>query len=218
MSTDTDTDFDQIDDPGEYNQRRRVRAINNARERVFEQRRRGLDMLHHNRISEFTYKTILREAVETLIMEVEDQLQNFDADSEGDGQEHGPQYYWEDVELGSVSIPPNGDQYHFTGLESILEFDDPLVVSWVEHTEPPAGFSTHPEGQTEQRRERIQIPSDVLMSGARETMAFLDNIGLGLHLQDETPQDKASHSDLRGLVQLRGQDEVAEQLPGDDDG
>jgi len=207
----TEQELDQIEDPGEFNQRWRIRAINESIQRVFNQRRHGLDKLYHGAITRQQYQTILREAVESLIIWVEQPLQNYDDDDDE------AKHYWKDISLGTVSIPPNGESYEFKGLESILEFDDPLVVTWEVVTEPPAGFSSAPGGHTETRQEKVQIPEDVLMKAARETMNFLSTVGLGLGLEDQTPQDRAEHSDLRGLLTLRGQDEVAEELPGDDD-
>lgn len=213
-------DLDQIDDPGEYNQRRVSRSIHDARERIYDQRRHALDMKASGRITDQQYQKILREAVESYILEVEQVLRRYHHDDNqtvpGD-TDRTPGDYLKNIELGDVTIPPDGEVYTFEGLTSILEFPDPYVAEWETYQAPPPGWTNNPDATVTTHREEIQIPEHVLLNAVREATAFLHETGLGLQLEDQTPHDEVSHSDLRGLLTLRGQDETADQVPGGGD-
>jgi len=186
------TGLDEIDDPGEYNQRRRLRAIHDARERVLEQRRHALDLRAVGHINQRQYQSVVREAVESFIMEIEQLLKRFEADAEpnldDDGDARPPSWYLEDAPLGTATIPPTNDAYEFRGLQSVLEFPDPYVASWQDKERPPAGFSTHPHGETQQRSEKVQIPEQVLLNAVRCGMEFLNAVGLDAEVEDTTPE------------------------------
>lgn len=190
-------DLDQIDDPGEYNQRRRIRAIHDARERIFEQRRRALDMKSSGRISEQQYLKILREAVESFLLEIEQLLHRYAAETRDDYDDHAetddepeasPSHYLTDVELGGVTIPPDGNEETFDGLLSILEFPDPYVAEWETYQSPPPGLSMHPDGGGTLHREEVQIPERVLLKATREATGFLNEVGLDAEIESDTPE------------------------------
>jgi len=159
----------EIDDPGEYNQRRRIRAIHDARERVFEQRRRALDLRARGVISQRQYQA--------------DAEPNLDANSEVPP----PSWYLEDVDLGAMRLPPDGQEVVFNGLLSILEAPDPFVCEWQERREAPMGFEGHPLGETETKRRKIQIREGILLNALRAGMRFLSEIGMDAELEKSTP-------------------------------
>jgi hypothetical protein len=202
--------LDDVDDPGEYNQRRRLRALGDARERVFAQRRHALDEYALGNISALMRDTIVREAVESLILEIEqlvvgdhfmddqlaEALPNGATRSEvsptaarySDREdEWGGEWFWHEAPLGSVTRPDTGAEVPIQGLRGFLEFPNPMVVSWEEDLDPPAGFSTHPKGETDTRTEQVQLPEWVSMTAYRVAAAFLNQVGLDARLEDELP-------------------------------
>lgn len=203
--------IEQIEDPGEYNQRRRMRAVHDAMDRFHDQRRKARDLYSRGHISEDTHLSILREAVESVLYELEPQLREFDPTDE-DTEADAEGYYWNHVELGSVEIPPDGKTHKFTGLESIVEFPDPMTVTWEEEPDPPAGMSHHPNPDAGQQEETVQVPRRVLLRAARAVRAFMNDVGLDLGF-DRTSHDDGDHSDLDALLRARGQQEAAAELP-----
>jgi len=181
----------EIDDPGEYNQRRRIRAIHDARERVFEQRRRGLDLRARGVISQRQYRDILRESVESFILEIEQLLRRYQADAEpnldADSDVRPPSWYLQDVDLGVMALPPDGREAVFDGLLSVVEAPDPFVREWEERPEAPAGFEGHPLAETETKHREIQIREQILLNAVRAGMQFLSEVGMDAELEDSTP-------------------------------
>jgi hypothetical protein len=176
----TTRSVEKIDDPGEYNQRRRIETIHDATDRVFHQRRHALDLYQAGRIDQNGYLKILREAVESLLHQLEHSIRAFDEEQEGG------RTYWEDVTLGSVEIPPDGEEYQFVGLASIMDFPDPYVAEWEDEEEPPAGFSSHPDYGTVTREEKVHVPESVLMAAVRAVMQFMNEVGLDVATEDSS--------------------------------
>jgi len=183
--------LEEIDDPGEYNQRRRIKAIHDARERVFGQRRRGLDLQARGEITRRQRRDILRESVESFILEIEQLLRRYQADAEpnldADSEVPPPPWYLKDVDLGIMRLPPDGEEVVFNGLLSILEAPDPFVCEWQERREAPMGFEGHPLGETETKRRKIQIREGILLNALRAGMRFLSEIGMDAEVEDSIP-------------------------------
>ena len=181
----------EIDDPGEYNQRRRIRAIHDARERVFEQRRRALDLQAQGSISRRTFRDIVRESVESFVFEIEQVLRRYQADAEpnldpGSGA-RPPTWYLKGADLGNMMLPPDGRERDFRGLLSVVEAPDPFVCEWQQQPSPPAGFESHPLAQAETQRREVQIPEKVLLNAVRTGMQFLSEVGLDAEVEDSIP-------------------------------
>lgn len=204
-------DLGEITDPGEYNQRRRLRAVHDSMDRFHQQRRQARDLLSRGQISQNTYLSMLREAVESVLYELEPQLREFDP-TDADDEKEAPGYYWTSVELGSVEIPPDGKPHQFQGLRSIVEFPDPMTVTWEEEPDPPAGFSSVVDPDAGKREETVQVPREVLIRAARAVRAFMNDVGLDLGF-DRTSHDDGDHSDLKALLRARGQTDAAAELP-----
>jgi hypothetical protein len=183
--------LEEIDDPGEYNQRRRIRAIHDARERVFEQRRRGLDLQAQGSISRRTFRNIVRESVESFIFEIEQLLCRYQADIEPnlepDSDARAPSWYLDDANLGRMTLPPDGRRRTFRGLLSVVEAPDPFVCEWQQQSSPPAGFESHPLAQAETQRREVQIPEKILLNAVRTGMQFLTEVGLDAEVEDSIP-------------------------------
>jgi len=197
MASNTAHSLDEIDDPGEYNQRRRIRAIHDARERVLNQRRHAKDLKATGMITTQDYESILREAVGSFVIEIEQLLRryqhthdpdttNTETEAEPDSH-HPPSWYLNDAPLGTVTIPPDGTIHKFTGLQSVIEFPDPHTVTWETSQTPPAGFSTHPDNNTTTHQREVQIPEPVLMKAVRVGMQFLNTIGMDAEIEDSLP-------------------------------
>jgi hypothetical protein len=192
--------LDEVDDPSEYNQRRRIRAIHDARERILEQRRRALDLRAHNQISKRQYHDILREATESFILEIEQLLKRYKnnpaltLDSGIDDRE--PAWYLEQAPLGAMTLPPGDREIEFAGLQAVLDAPNPIVCEWKEKKEPPMGFSSHPKGETETQRRNVQISEDVLLNAVRIGMEFLSQVGLDLEVNEDQREATADYSDI----------------------
>ena len=183
--------LDEIDDPGEYNQRRRIRAIHDARERVFEQRRRGLDLQARGEITRRQHRDILRESVESFILEIEQLLGRYQAQAEPnldpESDAKAPSWYLQDVDLGVMGLPPDGQEVVFNGLLSILDAPDPFVREWEQAPDAPAGFDGHPLATTETTRRETQIREGILLNAVRAGMQFLSEVGMDAELKKSTP-------------------------------
>jgi len=193
------SDFEEVDDPGEYNQRRRIKAIHDARERVFEQRRRALDLQAKGRVNQMQYRSVLREAVESFILEIEQLLRHYESDPsltlDGDGAP-GASWYLEEAQLGTMTLPPNDEELEFTGLIDILSASDPIVRQWEEEQEPPMGFSSHPEYGPETKERKIQISEEILLNAARLGMKFLSQVGLDLKVNEGQRDHGFNYGDI----------------------
>lgn len=76
---------DKIKDASDYKQHRRIKAILDARDRVLDQRRRGMDFLYEGEINQMTFETIVRNAVEDYLIESEFKVR----------QSKWAQWYWD---------------------------------------------------------------------------------------------------------------------------
>jgi hypothetical protein len=63
-----------------------------------------------------------------------------------------------------------------------------------------------------------RIPFGYMEQVIEELDDLAKNLGLSESVTDETPADKPTISDLRGLLKARGQTEALQNLPGNDDG
>jgi hypothetical protein len=190
--------LDEIEDPGEYNQRRRIRAIHDARERFMEQRRRALDLRAHNQVSERQYHDIIREAAESFVLEIEELLKRYRDDPALTlgTKSRAASWYLERVTLGAMTLPPGGREIEFQGLQSILDAPNPIVCEWDEEADAPAGFAAHPMGETETHRRNVQVPEDVLVNAVRTGMEFLSQIGLDLRLDEDQGDSGFEYIDI----------------------
>lgn len=200
--------LEEIDDPEGYNRRRRLRAVHDARERILEQRRSALDLKAVGRITERTYRDILRESVESFILEIEQVLRRYEADAEPNldplSEAKAPSWYLNDAPLGEVRLPPDGQLYVFEGLLSILEAPDPIICEWQDTPDAPAGFDSHPLATTTTQREEVQIPERVLLNAVRVGMRFLNDAGLDIDIDDSDREGKATYEHL---LQAQGSQE-----------
>jgi len=198
------TEFDSIDDPGEYNQKRRLKQIADTRDRVFQQRRHALDLEANGEIGEQMKRTIIREAVADLVLEVEHLITAQKEDGDWPGQQ-----YWKTAELGSVAIPEQGQNIPVNGLKGFLEFPNPAVVTWVEEPDAPPGFSTHPDReQRRQRSKQIQLPEEISMRAFRSVTEFLKASGLDAELEEQLPEHGFRELDDDELAELQEMDSV----------
>jgi hypothetical protein len=190
--------LDEIEDPGEYNQRRRIRAIHDARERFMEQRRRALDLRAHNQVSERQYHDIIREAAESFVLEIEELLKRYRDDPALTlgTKSRAASWYLERVTLGTMTLPPGGREIEFQGLQSILDAPNPIVCEWEEEADAPAGFAAHPMGEVETQRRKLQVPEDVLVNAVRTGMEFLSQIGLDLRLDEDQGDSGFEYIDI----------------------
>lgn len=164
---------EKIDDPGEYKQKRRIKAILDARREVIERRRRALDLQAEGMIDETLAAHMLREAVEVYIMEVENQI----------GEAERTEHYWEDVYLGALYIEEKDEVRHFKGLSSIMNCDNPIVEYVTEETRDFARGVT-----TQEYRIEYQIPQDVLIQAFRVVNGFIfRELGMDVDSDDELP-------------------------------
>lgn len=187
--TGTNDGLPEIEDPGEWNQQQRLRAIQTARQRVLEQRRRVLDLLARREVTRQTANAVMREAVRDLAFEVEQKIKSEDRSKRRfwDGlwqQEAEPDNPENDEmetmvsPLGTLFIPEENQEIHFRGLSDFVEFDAPYVATWTEDPEPPAGFAVHPSKETQQHTERYEVPEDVSMRAFRLINQYLNEVGL----------------------------------------
>jgi hypothetical protein len=192
--------IEDIDDPEGYNRRRRLRAVHDARERILEQRRSALDLKAIGRIGERTYRDILRESVESFVLEIEQVLRRYEADAEPnlneDSDARAPSWYLDDAPLGQVRLPPDGQRYSFEGLLSVLEAPDPIICEWQDTPDPPAGFKSHPLASTDTRRKEVQIPERVLLDAVRVGMRFLSDAGLDIDIDGDDREGEATYEHL----------------------
>jgi hypothetical protein len=206
-------DFEEVDDPAEYNQRRRIRAIHDARERVMQQRRRALDLRARNQVSKRQYHDIIRESVESFVLEIEELLKRYRDDPALtlDAKSRAASWYLERASLGTMTLPPGGREIEFQGLQSILDAPNPIVCEWEEAREAPLGFEGHPLGETETQRQKVQVPEDVLMNAVRTGMEFLSQIGLDLRVDEEHGDTGFGYEDV-----LEEAPQAAGELPDAD--
>jgi len=194
------SDFEEVDDPAEYNQRRRIRAIHDARERVMQQRRRALDLRAHNQVSERQYHDIIREAVESFVLEIEELLKRYRDDPaltmDANANSREASWYLEKAPLGTMTLPPGDREVGFNGLQAVLDAPNPIVCEWDETADAPAGFASHPMGETETRRRKVQVSEDILVNAVRIGMEFLSEVGLDLKVDEDQPDYGFDYEDI----------------------
>lgn len=166
----------QAADPEEYSQRRRLKRIHDARERVIEKRWDAVRGLHSGELTEYGAKSLIRYAVEDYIMEAERPLKNL-SDSHGDGTDK--EDYWKEIDLGTQTHEVLGDLESFHGLRSVLVAPDPLQYT----------YETEERGldrriQTTPKTVSTQIDPDILMQAYRTVNRALGEYGLDIDLKE----------------------------------
>lgn len=201
----------EVDDPDEFNQKRRIKDLLDVRTNVIDVKRDIRQAILMGHIDEQTGNHALRDAVQDLIYEVEpiakghekqlqywggmvdednnpiheDGLGNLVVERDGEEYAYDDDPYWTGPHLGVMRLPDGGVK-EFYGLGDIVRTPDPMVVEWEEPTE-----DEYDGEDAEMQREVVQIPQDVLMTAFRTTNAFLFEIGLGLdESAGELPHDK----------------------------
>lgn len=179
----SDDEFSAIDDPGEFNQRRRLKAIQDARERVYKQRAHALDLEAVGAISTQTKRQIIREAVTDLVLEVEQLI----IGNTEENQDNPGNKYWTEAQIGAIPLA-DGSTYPLFGLHDFLSAPNPIVQTWTEEPDAPPGFDVHPNRkEARERREETQIPEEVSMRAFRLVTKFLNDVGLDAQPEETLP-------------------------------
>lgn len=186
-----DTDISGIDDPSEYKQSRRIRAILDARDHVIEQRRRARDLMLEGVIKEEIADEMIRDAVETYLLESEHVVLDFLPDDDDDEEDWSKENrvahnVWEETELGTVELVTR--EVDMVGLRSYLDAPDEFVDVWVESEDDPI------QGESQIRRElHIQMPSSISMAAYRSLNRFWHSMGMDLKMNHKLPVDKVAY-------------------------
>jgi hypothetical protein len=163
-----------------------------------QQRRRALDLRARNQVSKRQYHDIIRESVESFVLEIEELLKRYRDDRALtlDAKSRSASWYLERASLGTMTLPPGGREIEFQGLQSVLDAPNPIVCEWEEEADAPAGFEGHPMGEMETKRRKVQVPEDVLMNAVRTGMEFLSQIGLDLRVDEEQGDGGFDYDDV----------------------
>lgn len=170
----------------EYTERRRHKAINDARDQVRKSKLRIFEALAEGDIGRTRASLAARQTVEVLIHEIMPLL-----------KEHGEEYL-EEREIGTMrlDIPSEATAgsfqsglehaktefpaVTFRGLQSIIEAPDFVVGRYViQHRDPIHGTRT--TAQTV----REPIPKSIINTAHNVTSEFLDEIGFGAGVHDD---------------------------------
>lgn len=176
MATETLQEEDlKAEDPDSLNRNRRIAAIHDAREAVKEKSNDAYEALASDQIDRTLANTIIRQAVEHYIIELEALIKS---------EDEYKSRYWEQKDLGEVGVGTSTHQ--FKGLESIVEAPEFLEDSWEQTVVDDVRGK-----EQETVRVQQQIPMDVLMNAYRTANAFCAEIGLDIKLEDaKLPRDK----------------------------
>ena len=146
----------------------RFREIHDARQRVVEARTQLMEAQIIGRIDEARAAMILRQAVESYLLELEDLANppNADRPTETD--------YWNDVYLGAIELP-DGAVVEVYGFDDLLELPDQFEVGVeVEKHVPRKGSVVETETQV------AHVPKRILRNAFRQANYFCAEIGLEL--------------------------------------
>lgn len=184
-----------VDDPEDYRQQTRLKGILETRERVLERRRDASELYHFGEIDQSTRNTIIRNAVEEYILEVEHLLRDLGSPQTPTGRVDEDSLdvskdYWTSVHLGTMEFP--GDKnLVFNGLKSILDATEILEVQWYEQTED----EVEGQGKTLERW-RGQIRQDILVNAYRQTNGFLYELGMDLQTNPDDGDAAFEYTDI----------------------
>lgn len=204
MSSDSDDSAPlRAADPEEYSQRRRLKRIHDARERVIEKRWDAVRGLHTGELTEYGAKSLIRYAVEDYIMEAERPLRSL---SKPDSNDEDDRDYWDGVQLGQQTAPGLGIVDNFEGLQSILDAPDPLVYEYTT-TEQTIDYRVEETTKTV----TIQIDPEILMAAYRHVNDALGDYGLDIDLEENMEVMAFSEVPLK----VDGDEEYVRAVVGD---
>lgn len=198
-----ETEEARVLDPEEYTQKRRLRDIFNARERVSmkEQEVTASKAKHEasgRKYPELQARMIVLSAAQEFIKQVEPLMINV-------YPEVGEKY-WTEVDLGTATITPpkemteatesnihNGYRevkepaepktVEFKGIDELLNADEKLTATFT------AKVTTKhdPDGKVEKAEVSEPIPRQIVMKAVRQTSLFLAEVGLDLDPEEGLP-------------------------------
>jgi hypothetical protein len=160
-------------DPDDLRQRHRLEAIKQTRNHAKETMRDARHLYHMGEITQHSYHTLARGAVEEYIIELETLISKLEDDDDYD-LTHA---YWRGLDLGQQELP-NGRIHQFTGLRSIVTAPDPLRVEWREESEDIVGGN-----HVKQHHETVQIKLPILKTAYRACNQFLMDADLDFQFE-----------------------------------
>jgi len=160
-------DADEIvDDPEEYNQKRRLKEIHDARRNFHKQRQKAQEAKVEGELSYRAYTRILLQAYQRLFYELEGVMRRHDRG----------EHYLHEVELGDIHPVNKSDPLEFVGLLS-LAGNVPCV-------EVMGQSMDEKRGQTKDRQILTHASEEIITRGFRECSKFLAESGLDADLTD----------------------------------
>lgn len=181
-----DEEFDGVTDPSDYNQRRRIKDLQDVRRRVFEQYRHALDLQSRGQISDELAAKIIRQAVTEYALESEHVIQShLPEDDDPDTwttEQQAAHKTWQEKPLGSLTMQTR--TLTFTGVKSFIDAPRVLADSWQETTSHPVHGV-----QTTVERERYELPIEVSIETYRALNEFWRQFGLDLEMDKKLPHD-----------------------------
>lgn len=102
------------------------------------------------------------------------------------------------------------DKWEESGVDQLAE-----LLQQTRTVEKPSPGDTN-NGRTEEVPAVMAVPAEQILKVTERLDEMANELGFGASTTDTTPHDEPDHDDLRGLVKLRGQEDVAERVPGGD--
>lgn len=168
MSTEHQSADLKAEDADSYKQKRRLRMILDARERVRDVFREVDTALLDGGFTEDVGNAAIRMEVVAYIHELEDLIKN----------SNHQETYWEEKPLGELELE-HSENIQFRGLASIVNSPPRFVEQWVETTE-----HRHRGNEQELRKRKHQIPRSVLERAYRACNEFCHESSLNLDLDE----------------------------------
>lgn len=166
-------------DPNEKNISLRIDEIHEAIGTVKKKRTGTSAALATGEIDGFDARSIVREAVELLIEEVEMVAKQTD---------YLKEEYWEgdeDDPLGVIEVDNADTAPHvIAGLEDYVQFENPLVITEEIEPDPPMGMAGPPtiEAVEGVKTTEVQMPREISINAYRRVRGLLSEVGLDVPL------------------------------------
>ena len=207
MAAEPEQDPQQIDDPEELSQKKRVREILNRRKDVIEARNLAIDEMNLGSATRAEGLAHYQSRIESLIIDL---WTKFDAED----VDNGKQYLNSEV-IDTVQIPPPEELVlQTTDLAAGAETPDPKTVTiqglkWFIENDPvvSASFTAYtwnPPGEKTMQNSRY-LPISTLDKALVICFKFIDESGIDANLETEEQQTKIDRELLEEVDEWRKQ-------------
>lgn len=187
----------ELGDSEAWKQRKRMEQILDAREYVLSQRRKAMEASVRKQVPNDLPKRIVREAVESYIIESAQAIQSVIPDDRARDEDLGHEEelaidVWEEVSLGKLHM--NTDTVEFNGVRDYINAPPKFSEQWTEKSTSAVGGVQNVPKQAE-----FEIPKYVSIECFMQLDRFWFQMGLDINMDEDGEEAEFDYSDLDNI-------------------